>query len=32
MEECTRIPEASGYVWKNAIVFQRLVAMYGRMQ
>ena len=26
------IPEVSGYVWKNALEFQRLVDMYGRMQ
>ena len=32
MEECNSIPEASGYVWKNALEFQRLVDMYGRMQ
>ena len=32
MEESTIIPEASGYVWKNAIVLQRLVDMFGRMQ
>ena len=31
MEECTCIPKVSGYVWKNALVFQRLVDMYGRM-
>ena len=30
MEECTIIPEVSGYVWKNALSFQRLVDMYGR--
>ena len=32
MEECNSIPEVSGYVWKNAIVLQRLVDMYERMQ
>ena len=32
MEECNSIPEVSGYVWKNALEFQRLVDMYGRMQ
>ena len=32
MEACNSIPEISGYVWKNEIVFQRLVDMYGRMQ
>ena len=31
MEECTSIPEANGYEWKNTIVLQRLVDMYGRM-
>ena len=31
MEECTSIPEVSGYVWKNALALQRLVDMYGRM-
>ena len=31
MKECTRIAEASGYVWKNTLVFQRLVDMYVRM-
>ena len=31
MEECTSTPEASGYVWKNALLFQRLVDMYGNM-
>ena len=32
MKECNSIPEVSGYVWKNAIVSQRLVDMYERMQ
>ena len=32
MEECNSIPEVSGYVSKNALEFQRLVNMYGRMQ
>ena len=31
MEECPSISESSGYVWKNALVFQRLVDMFGRM-
>ena len=31
MEECTSIAEVSGYIWKNALVLQRLVYMYGRM-
>ena len=31
MEEYTSIAEASVYVWKNALVFQRLVDMYGRI-
>ena len=31
MEEYTSIAEASGYVWKNALLLQRLVDMYGRM-
>ena len=31
MEECTSIAEVSVYVWKNALVLQRLVDMYGRM-
>ena len=31
MEECTSIAEVSDYVWKNALVLQRLVDMYGRM-
>ena len=31
MEECNSVAEVSGYVQKNAIVFQRLVDMYGRM-
>ena len=29
MEECNSVSEVSGYVWKNAIVLQRLVDMYG---
>ena len=29
MEECNSVAEVSGYVWKNAIVLQRLVDMYG---
>ena len=31
MDECTSIAEVNGYVWKNALLFQRLVDMYGRM-
>ena len=31
MEECTIIPEVSGYVWKKTLLFQRLVDMYGRI-
>ena len=31
MEECTSIPEVSGYVSNNALALQRLVDMYGRM-
>ena len=31
MEECTGITEVSRYVWKNALVLQRLVDMYGRI-
>ena len=31
MEEYTSIAEVSGYVWENALLFQRLVDMYGRM-
>ena len=31
MEECTSVPEASGYKWKNTLALQRLVDMYGRM-
>ena len=31
MEEYTSIAGASGYVWKYALLFQRLVDMYGRM-
>ena len=31
MEDCTSNAEVSGYVWKNALVLQRLVTMYGRM-
>ena len=31
MEECTSIAEVSVYVWKDALVLQRLVDMYGRM-
>ena len=31
MEECNSIPYVSGYVWKNALVFHRLVDMYGRI-
>ena len=31
MEECTSITEVSVYVWKNALVLQRLVSTYGRM-
>ena len=31
MEEYTSIADASGYIWKNALSFQRLVDMYGRM-
>ena len=29
MEECTSITEVSRYVWKNELVLQRLVDMYG---
>ena len=32
MEECNSVAEVSGYVWKHAIVFQRLADMYGRMK
>ena len=31
MDECTSIAEVSRYVWKNVLVLQRLVDMYGRM-
>ena len=31
MEKYTSIAEAGGYVWKNALLLQRLVNMYGRM-
>ena len=31
MEECNSVAEVCGYVWKNALVLQRLVDMYGRM-
>ena len=31
MGECPSIAEVSGYVWKNALAFQRLVDMYGRI-
>ena len=31
MEECTVIPEASGYVWKYALALHRLMDMYGSM-
>ena len=31
MEECTFIPEVSGYVWENTLALQRLVDIYGRM-
>ena len=31
MEECPSIAEVSGYVWKNALVLQRLVDVYGRL-
>ena len=31
MEECTSISEASGYVWNNTLVLQRLIDVYGRM-
>ena len=31
MEEYTSIAEVSGYVWKNALVFQRLVDINGRI-
>ena len=31
MEEYTSIAEVSGNVWENALLFQRLVDMYGRM-
>ena len=31
MEEYTSIAGVRGYVWKNALLFQRLVDMYGRI-
>ena len=31
MEEYTSIAEVSKYVWKNTLLLQRLVDMYGRI-